>query len=108
MTTKHVANTAIQNHVGRDDSKKTPLWEFLGIASLHLYFELDSLAKKERKLIKLRMNLNFYTSAMPIWGLETQPTYMKEVQQKMYKEAVSEEWSSAKYITPATLYISLI
>lgn len=72
MTTKHVANTAIQNHVGRDDSKKnSKRKKFLGIASLHLYFELDSLAKKERKLIKLRMNLNFYTSAMPIWGLET-------------------------------------
>ncbi len=57
MTTKHVANTAVQNHVGGHDSKKAPLWEFLGIASPHLYFELDSLAKKERKQIKLRVNL---------------------------------------------------
>ncbi len=57
MTTKHVANTAVQNHVGGDDSNKAPLWQFLGIAFLHLYFELDSLAKKERKQIKLRVNL---------------------------------------------------
>ncbi len=35
-------------------TKKAPLREFLGIASLHLYFELDSLAKKERKQIQLK------------------------------------------------------